>query len=131
MSMANVASTRSTCDRKYVGVVIVKNQIVLATGYNGSIRGQPHCDDVGHLIVNNHCVRTVHAETNAIAQAARTGAAIDGATLYSNTVPCWECFRVIANTGVASIIYDSEYGLDPLVKETAEAINLPIVRFTR
>ena len=129
MGMANAASTRSTCDRKAVGVVIVKNNIILATGYNGSIRGQPHCSDVGHLMVNNHCVRTVHAETNAIAQAARHGAAVEGATLYSNTVPCWECFRVVANTGIASIIYASEYGLDPRVKETADAMQLPITQF--
>ena len=131
MDMANAASTRSTCDRKHVGVVIVKNRIVLATGYNGSIRGQPHCSDVGHLLVNNHCVRTVHAETNAIAQAARNGAAIDGATLYTNTVPCWECFRVLANTGISSIIYDSDYGLDPRVKDTAEAINLSLKKYTK
>lgn len=128
MSIANVASTRSTCDRKAVGAVIVKDFTILATGYNGSIRGQPHCDEVGHLIVNNHCVRTVHAETNAIAQAACHGAAIKGATLYCNTVPCWECFRVVANAGITKIFYLSEYGLDPWVRDTAEAIDLPLIR---
>ena len=131
MGMANAASARSTCDRKAVGVVIVKNHIVLATGYNGSIRGQPHCDDVGHLMVNGHCVRTVHAETNAIAQAARNGAAIEGAVLYSNTVPCWECFRVLANTGISSIIYESDYGLDIRVQEAALAIPLTITKFIK
>ena len=79
MNIAREVSTRSTCDRKFVGAVIVRDKSILATGYNGSIRGLPHCDEEGHLMEDGHCVRTVHAEANAIVQAARNGARIDGA----------------------------------------------------
>lgn len=78
--IAEEVATRSTCNRKHVGAVIVRERSILATGYNGSIRGMPHCDDVGHLMVNDHCIRTVHAEANAIAQAARNGVRIEGAS---------------------------------------------------
>ena len=71
MNIAREVSTRSTCDRKFVGAVIVRDKSILATGYNGSIRGLPHCDEEGHLMEDGHCVRTVHAEANAIVQAAR------------------------------------------------------------
>ena len=76
MNIAHQAATRSTCDRKHVGAVIVRDKTILSTGYNGSIRGMPHCDDVGHLMENGHCVATVHAEANAIIQAAKNGVRI-------------------------------------------------------
>src|SRR5258708_32246258 len=82
MNIAREVSTRSTCDRKFVGAVIVRDRSILATGYNGSIRGLPHCDEGGHLMEAGPCLRTVHAEPNAIVQAARTGAGVDGAPLY-------------------------------------------------
>jgi len=71
MAIARQVATRSTCDRKHVGAVVVKDRMILTTGYNGSIRGLPHCDDVGHLMEDGHCVRTTHAEANALVQAAR------------------------------------------------------------
>ena len=71
MNIARQAATRSTCDRKHVGAVVVRDRTILSTGYNGSIRGMPHCDDVGHTLENDHCVATVHAEANAIIQAAK------------------------------------------------------------
>ena len=89
MNIARQAATRSTCDRKHVGAVIVRDKTILSTGYNGSIRGMPHCDDVGHLMENGHCVATVHAEANAIIQAAKNGVRIDGAELYTTASPCW------------------------------------------
>ena len=79
MSIAQVVATRSTCPRKYVGSVLVKNRTILSTGYNGSIRGMPHCSDVGHMMEEGHCVATIHAEANAIIQAARNGVMIEGA----------------------------------------------------
>ena len=75
LEIAKVVAQRSTCDRANVGAVIARNKVILSTGYNGAPRGLPHCDDVGHEIVDGHCVRTIHAEANAIAQAARNGAA--------------------------------------------------------
>jgi dCMP deaminase len=109
MEIAKVVATRATCDRKHVGAVIVLNKTILSTGYNGSVRGLKHCDEIGHDMVNGHCVRTVHAEANAIAQAARNGARIDGATIYTSSSPCWDCFKLIANSGIARIVYGEFY----------------------
>src|SRR5262245_45743700 len=81
MNIAREVATRSTCDRKFVGAVVVRDRSILATGYNGSIRGLAHCDEEGHLMEEGHCVRTVHAEANAIVQAARNGVRIDGASI--------------------------------------------------
>ena len=105
MKIAIQAATRSTCDRKHVGAVIVKDKTILSTGYNGSIRNMPHCDDVGHMMENDHCVATVHAEANAIIQAAKHGTAIDGADIYITASPCWNCFKLIANCGIKRIYY--------------------------
>src|ERR1700750_635709 len=82
MAIGRVVAYRSTCDRKHVGAVMVRDRMILETGYNDSIRGLPHCDDEGHMMEDGHCVRTVHAEANAIAQAARHGVGIDGASIY-------------------------------------------------
>src|SRR5262245_29792454 len=94
MNIAHQAATRSTCDRKHVGAVIVRDKTILSTGYNGSIRGMPHCDEVGHLMENDHCVATVHAEANAIIQAAKNGVRIEGSELYTTASPCWNCFKL-------------------------------------
>ncbi|MFQ6674111.1 MAG: cytidine/deoxycytidylate deaminase family protein, partial [Fidelibacterota bacterium] len=82
MNIAQEVATRATCDRKKVGAVIVRDKTILSTGYNGSIRGLPHCDEAGHEIENGHCVRTIHAEANAIVQAAKNGVTIDGGEIY-------------------------------------------------
>src|SRR6187397_656487 len=94
MNIAREVATRSTCDRKFVGAVVVRDRSILATGYNGSIRGLPHCDEEGHLMEEGHCVRTVHAEANAIVQAARNGMRIEGGSIYVTASPCWGCFRL-------------------------------------
>ena len=122
---ADVAS-RSTCDRASVGAVIVRDKNILATGYNGSISGDEHCDDVGHLLVNNHCVRTVHSEMNAVAQAAKNGTSIKGASIYITVFPCWECFKVIANTGIKEIYFSDEYRVNELVITTARKLGIKL-----
>jgi dCMP deaminase len=109
MNIARQAATRSTCDRKRVGAVIVRDRTILSTGYNGSIRGMPHCDEVGHLMENDHCVGTVHAEANAILQAAKNGVRIDGAELYTTASPCWSCFKLLANAGIRKVYYGEFY----------------------
>ena len=101
MNIAKEVATRSTCPRKSVGAVIVKDRRILSTGYNGSIRGMPHCTDVGCDMEDGHCVATVHAEANAIIQAARNGVCIDGADIYVTASPCWNCFKLIANSGTS------------------------------
>jgi len=109
MAIGRVVAARSTCDRKHVGAVIVRDRIILATGYNGSIRGLAHCDDEGHMMEDGHCVRTVHAEANSIVQAARTGVRIDGADIYVTASPCFGCFKLIANAGLARIVFGEFY----------------------
>jgi len=110
MDIAKQVSTRATCSRKHVGTVIVSpSRTIVATGYNGSVVGAPHCDDVGHMMEDNHCVRVVHSECNAIAQAASHGIALKGCTLYCTALPCWPCFKLICNTGIVQIIYDEAY----------------------
>jgi len=109
MAIAREVATRSTCDRKHVGAVIVREKMILTTGYNGSIRGLSHCDDEGHLMEDGHCVRTVHAEANAIAQAARNGVRVEGADIYVTASPCFGCFKLIANAGLTRIVFGEFY----------------------
>ncbi len=105
MGIARQVATRSTCDRKHVGAVIVRDRMILATGYNGSIRGIAHCDDEGHLMEDGHCVRTVHAEANAIVAAARNGMRLEDAHIYVTASPCFNCFKLIANAGIRRIAF--------------------------
>jgi dCMP deaminase len=109
MNLAVQAATRSTCSRKHVGAVIVRDKNVLSTGYNGSVRGDAHCDDVGCLMEGGHCIRTVHAEANALIQAARHGIRIEGAVIYVTASPCFDCFKLIANAGIRKIYYGELY----------------------
>jgi dCMP deaminase len=109
MKIALQVGTRSTCNRKHVGAVIVRDRTILSTGYNGSIRGLPHCDDDDHIVENGHCVRTVHAEANAIAQAAKNGVNVNGAEIFISASPCWTCFKLLANSGIIKITYGEFY----------------------
>jgi dCMP deaminase len=126
MSIAQVVATRSTCQRKYVGAVLVRNRTILSTGYNGSIRGMPHCTDVGHMMEEGHCVATIHAEANAIIQAARNGVMIEGATNYVTASPCWSCFKHLANAGVQRICY-GEFYRDERIFDVAKKIGIELV----
>ncbi len=118
MHIVETVSERATCDRGKNAAIIVKNKRILSTGYVGSPVGLPHCDDVGHLMrdvlhtdgkVRKHCVRTTHAEANAIAQAARFGISIEGATLYTKMVPCLDCTKLIINAGIKRIVAKNDY----------------------
>jgi dCMP deaminase len=126
MNIAKQDATRATCDRKHVGAVIVRDKTILSTGYNGSIRGLPHCSEVGHMIEDGHCVRTVHAEANAICQAARNGVRIEGADIYTTASPCWNCFRLIANSGIKRIYY-GEFYRDRRILEAAEQLGMELI----
>jgi dCMP deaminase len=109
MAIARQVATRSTCDRKHVGAVVVRDRMILTTGYNGSIRGLAHCDDVGHLMEDGHCVRTTHAEANALVQAARNGVRVERAEIYVTASPCFGCFKLIANAGLSRIVFGEFY----------------------
>lgn len=130
MNIAREVATRSTCDRKHVGAVIVRDKSILATGYNGSIRGLPHCDDDGHLMEDGHCVRTVHAEANAIVQAARNGMRIEAGTIYVTASPCWGCFRLIANAGIVKIVF-GEFYRDPKIFDVSQKLGIELVDFSK
>jgi dCMP deaminase len=127
MNIAHVVASRSTCDRKFVGAVIVRDKTILSTGYNGSIRKLSHCDEAGHMMENGHCVGTIHAEANAIIQAAKNGVCIDGATIYTSASPCWPCFKMIANAGIQRICY-GEFYRDERIFETAEKLKIELIK---
>ncbi len=126
MNIAQEVATRSTCSRKHVGSVIVRDKTILSTGYNGSLRGLPHCDEAGHEMENDHCVRTVHAEANAIVQSAANGVRIEGAEIYVTASPCYNCFKMIANAGIRKIYY-GEFYRDERIREHAEELGIDLV----
>jgi len=125
MNIAREVSTRSTCDRKHVGAVIVREKTLLSTGYNGSIRGMPNCDDAGHMMEDNHCVATIHAEMNAIIQAARNGVRLEGSDIYVTASPCWNCFKALANAGVRSV-YFGEFYRDERIFSVARRLGIKL-----
>jgi dCMP deaminase len=126
MNIARVVASRATCDRKFVGSVIVRDKTILSTGYNGSIRGMPHCSEVGHMMEEGHCVATIHAETNAVLQAAKNGVSIDGATVYVTASPCWSCFKMITNAGIRRIVY-GEFYRDARIFDIASRLAVELV----
>ena len=123
MNIAKEVASRSTCDRKNVGAVIVRDKTILATGYNGSIRGLDHCDEKDHEMENGHCVRTIHAEANAIVQAARHGVRIEESKIYVTASPCYDCFKMIANSGIIAIYY-AEFCRDERIKKYAADLSI-------
>ena len=134
MGIAKQVASRSTCDRRNVGAVLVKNKTIISTGYNGSVRGTPHCDsEAGHILIydegqkRNRCIRPVHAEANAVCQAAKNGASTEGSTLYMSASPCYGCFNLVANAGIQRIIYSEEYP-DPRFIAAADAAKVELSR---
>lgn len=109
MEMATVVAKRSTCLRKKVGAVLVKNNHILGTGYNGAAKDQESCTDSGCDLVDNHCVRTVHAEVNAILSAAVNGVSTSGAILYSTCKPCFRCYSFLKNADIQEVVYIENY----------------------
>ena len=109
MEIAFTVAQRSTCDRAHVGAVLVRDRRILTTGYNGAPAGLSHCDDVGHLMVDGHCVRTLHAEQNAIIQGALHGVSIQGSAAYVTHQPCLTCAKMLINAGVRRVVYAGNY----------------------
>jgi dCMP deaminase len=112
MRMALLASERATCERLKVGSVIVKNKNVLSTGYNGSASGEAHCLDVGCLIRDGHCIRTIHSEQNALLQCAKHGVSVKGASIYVTHFPCLHCTKSLVTAGITEIVYLNDYRND-------------------
>lgn len=121
LNITRQVAERSTCTRAKVGAVIVRERSILASGYNGAPSGLPHCTEVGCLVyqsqtpdgqLEENCYRTIHAEINAIAQAAKNGVSIRDADIYVTHTPCIHCLKVLINTGIKRIFYDREYKLE-------------------
>jgi len=127
--MCEAVAARATCDRGKCGSVIVKDKRIMTTGYVGAPAGLPHCDEAGHDLrkmineegqITQHCVRTLHAEQNAILQAARFGIPLEGATLYCKMTPCRTCAMMIINAGITRVVCEKRYHAD---KDTIEMFN--------
>ncbi len=128
LKLAMLASERSTCPRMHCGCVFVKDRFVLATGYNGSLPGHPHCEDVGCLVVDNHCVRTNHAEINALTQAANHGVNIKGATAYITNMSCTTCAKALIAAGIIRVVVFSDFH-DTLATQFYTQSGVEIVKF--
>lgn len=113
MAQSHLLALRSTCTRLTVGATIVRDKRVIAGGYNGSIAGGAHCTEEGCYVIENHCVRTVHAEMNAILQCAKFGASTDGAEIYVTHFPCLNCCKGIIQAGIKKVYYAVEYKNHP------------------
>ena len=109
MRIANAAKDRASCDRLHVGCVLIKDDRIIATGFNGSISKHEECDDVGHLMYEGGCKRTIHAEMNAILQCAKYGISSNGATVYVTHYPCPDCMKILNQAGIKEVIYDEYY----------------------
>lgn len=128
MELAQVVAKRSTCNRRSVGAVLVRDKRILTTGYNGSPPGQPHCTDEGCLMVDNHCVRAIHAEQNAIIQGALHGIDLRGATCYVTSAPCVHCSKMLIAAGIKRIVFLDSY-TDDLGERMARQAGVAYERF--
>lgn len=126
MTQATLLSLRSTCTRLSVGAVIVRDRRVIAGGYNGSVSGDVHCIDEGCYLVEGHCVRTIHAEMNAVLQCAKFGVATDGAEVYVTDFPCLQCTKMLLQSGIIKINYLRNYHNDQYAVELLKRKNVKI-----
>lgn len=130
LQIAFTVAQRSTCDRAHVGCALVRDRRILTTGYNGAPAGLPHCDDVGHLLVDGHCVRTLHAEQNALIQAALHGVGTEGATAYVTHQPCLTCAKMLINAGIRRVVYAGHYP-DVLSRSFLDAAAIELTHLPR
>lgn len=138
MEIVKVVAKRATCDRGRSGCVIAKDKQILVTGYVGSPNGAPHCDEIGHQMKTvthedghqtHHCVRTTHAEQNAICQAAKIGTPINMATLYCKMTPCTVCAKMIINSGIKRVVCEKKYHTSSESEEMFKNANIELVYF--
>lgn len=109
LAQSHLLSLRSTCERLKVGATIVKDNRVIAGGYNGSVSGEDHCIDVGCLVEGGHCIRTIHAEINALLQCSKFGVSTEGASVYVTHFPCVHCTKSLIQAGISNIFYAKDY----------------------
>lgn len=121
LDIAHVVAKRATCERAAIGAVLVKDKYIISTGYNGAPHGLAHCNDVGHQMENGHCVRTTHAEQNAIIQAAVHGSSTRGGTLYCTHSPCKICTKIILNAHIKRVVAAELYRDESVIAMFREA----------
>lgn len=113
MEITEMVASRSTCDRAFVGCVLVnKDHRIVSTGYNGSVAGNPHCSEVGHTMRDGHCIATIHAEMNALLYCAKEGIPVKGCTAYVTHFPCLNCSKALIQAGIEKIYYKNAYRVD-------------------
>lgn len=121
MDIAKTVATRSTCDRAFVGCVLVnKDNRIVTTGYNGSISGDEHCYEKGHYMRDGHCIRTIHAEMNALLYCSKEGISVKNTTCYVTHFPCLNCTKALIQAGVSKIYYHEGYRIDDYAIELLE-----------
>lgn len=130
MKITEMVASRSTCDRALVGCVLVnRDHRIVSTGYNGSVSGNPHCDDVGHTMRDGHCIATIHAEMNAILYCAKEGIPTKGTICYVTHFPCLNCTKALIQAGICEIIYKDDYRVDDYAVELFEKNNIPVRKY--
>ncbi|MGD8780765.1 MAG: deaminase [Ignavibacteria bacterium] len=127
LKLAMLVSERATCPRMHCGCVLVRDKRILSTGYNGSIPGDVHCEDEGCYIVDNHCIRTIHAEMNALLQCSIHGVSTLGATAYVTNMPCTNCAKSLVTAGIKEIVIFSDYH-NTQAEEFLKIANVPVRR---
>lgn len=126
MRLAVIVASRATCDRANVGCVLVRDNRIVSTGYNGSVSGAEHCDDVGHIMREGHCIATVHAELNAILYCALEGVSTKDTTAYITHFPCLNCSKALIQAGVRAIYYQNAYRIDDYALKLLRNANILI-----
>jgi len=127
LQLSDLVSTRATCQRLKVGAVLVKDKKIISTGYCGAPKKLPDCFEAGCYMVDNHCIRTIHAEANAVVQAAFHGISTKGTTIYVNWLPCYQCAKVLVNAGIEQIVFRRIYRPDPVTKKLLRQAKIKLV----
>lgn len=129
MEITEMVATRSTCDRAFVGCVLVnRDNRIVSTGYNGSVSGNPHCSEVGHTLRDGHCIATIHAEMNALLYCAKEGISVKDCRCYVTHFPCLNCMKALVQSGISSIYYKEAYRVDDYALELAEKNHVKLVQ---
>lgn len=125
MEITELVASRSTCDRAFVGCVLVNSDHrIISTGYNGSVAGNPHCDEIGHTMRNGHCIATIHAEMNALLYCAKEGIPVKDTIAYVTHFPCLNCSKALIQAGIKEIVYLNDYRVDDYAIELFEKNNV-------
>ena len=128
MAQSHLLALRSTCTRLMVGATIVREKRIIAGGYNGSVSGGAHCIDDGCYVVDNHCIRTIHAEVNALLQCAKFGVPTEGAEIYVTHFPCVNCTKAIIQAGITNVYYATDYKNHPYAVKMFQEADVHVVR---